>query len=115
LVFLITGTVFSEGDQLIGSATVNGSAEVAALEGEKNMTASSKEDICGDANGNGTVNIADASYLVNYLFLGGPPPEPMWTGDVDCDYMVGIPDLVRYIDVILDGNGDFECCQWTDE
>jgi hypothetical protein len=28
----------------------------------------------GDCNGDGEVNIADAVYLVNYLFLGGPPP-----------------------------------------
>jgi hypothetical protein len=28
----------------------------------------------GDANGDGTVNVADAVYLINYIFKGGPPP-----------------------------------------
>ncbi len=29
---------------------------------------------CGDANGDGAVNIADAMSILNYLFIGGPPP-----------------------------------------
>ncbi|MBU8934268.1 MAG: right-handed parallel beta-helix repeat-containing protein [candidate division Zixibacteria bacterium] len=31
----------------------------------------------GDLNADGSVNIADLTYLVTYLFLGGPPP-PVW-------------------------------------
>ncbi|MDD4052616.1 MAG: thrombospondin type 3 repeat-containing protein [candidate division Zixibacteria bacterium] len=29
---------------------------------------------CGDANGDGWINIGDAVYLVSFLFRGGPPP-----------------------------------------
>jgi hypothetical protein len=30
----------------------------------------------GDVNGNGGIDISDASYLLNWLFLGGPDPVP---------------------------------------
>ena len=29
-----------------------------------------------DTNGNGTINVQDLMYLVNFLFKGGPPPWP---------------------------------------
>ena len=39
--------------------------------------------VCGDANGDGSVNIGDAVYLVNYLFSYGPEPVDMQAVDVD--------------------------------
>ncbi len=30
---------------------------------------------CGDANGDGTVDVADVMYLINYVFLGTAPPD----------------------------------------
>ncbi|MBU8934906.1 MAG: T9SS type A sorting domain-containing protein [candidate division Zixibacteria bacterium] len=39
--------------------------------------------IPGDVNGDGEVNIADLTYLVAYLFTGGPPPCVMNAGDVN--------------------------------
>jgi virginiamycin B lyase len=30
----------------------------------------------GDANGDGTVDVADVFYVINFLFAGGPPPVP---------------------------------------
>ncbi len=30
----------------------------------------------GDVNGDGDINISDVSYLLNWLFNGGPEPEP---------------------------------------
>jgi hypothetical protein len=29
-----------------------------------------------DANDDGTLNIADAVYILTYFFAGGPPPKP---------------------------------------
>ena len=35
------------------------------------------EAVCGDANLDGNVDVGDAVFLINYVFLGGPPPaEP---------------------------------------
>jgi hypothetical protein len=28
----------------------------------------------GDVNGDDTINSSDVVYLINYLFIGGPPP-----------------------------------------
>jgi hypothetical protein len=49
---------------------------------------------CGDANGDGGLNAADVVYLINYLFIGGPPPVPMVVGDVNCDGVINAADVV---------------------
>ncbi|MCK4856716.1 MAG: dockerin type I repeat-containing protein [candidate division Zixibacteria bacterium] len=59
--------------------------------------------ICGDADGNQLVNIADVVYLISYIFGGGPPPNPLISGDVDCDAMVNIADVVYLINYIFGG------------
>lgn len=50
--------------------------------------------VCGNTNGDASVNIADAVYLTNQIFHNGPPPEPLVTGDVNCDGNVNIGDAV---------------------
>ena len=59
--------------------------------------------ICGDADANGLVNIADVVYLINYIFGGGPPPDPLLAGDVDCNALVNIADVVYLINYIFGG------------
>ncbi|MBU8935026.1 MAG: hypothetical protein KOO62_13650 [candidate division Zixibacteria bacterium] len=41
---------------------------------------------CGNIDGDDSPepNIADLTYLVSFLFIGGPPPEPLWVADLDC-------------------------------
>jgi hypothetical protein len=54
----------------------------------------------GDASGDCKVSVSDVVYLINYLFKGGPRPDPLWQGDVNCDNDVNILDvvyLVRYL------------------
>ena len=46
----------------------------------------------GDANNDGGVNISDASYISNFLFLGGPEPECMNQADVNNDGLVDVSD-----------------------
>ena len=41
--------------------------------------------ICGDANSDNTLNVADAVYIINYVFKGGPEPDPLELGDANCD------------------------------
>jgi uncharacterized protein (TIGR02145 family) len=38
---------------------------------------------CGDVNNSGTVNILDVSYLINYLYKSGPPPDCGTVTDID--------------------------------
>jgi len=53
----------------------------------------------GDADGLEPINIFDITYLISYLYLGGPEPAPYWrcTGDPNCDCSVNIFDITYLI------------------
>lgn len=55
----------------------------------------------GDSNYDGEINVADAVYLINYIFLGGDPPDPYGLGDADCDGVVRLVDVVYIINYIF--------------
>jgi hypothetical protein len=57
----------------------------------------------GDANGDGVINSVDVVYLINYLFIGGPEPQPWEAGDVDCNGMVNVSDVVYLINYLFIG------------
>ncbi len=59
--------------------------------------------ICGDADGSGAVDIDDVVYLINYIFAGGPAPDPLATGDANCSGDVDIDDVVYLINYIFGG------------
>ena len=60
--------------------------------------------IRGDANGDGAIDIADVVYLINYLFIDGPAPNPLDAGDANCDGTVDIADVVYLINYLfIDG------------
>jgi len=57
--------------------------------------------ICGDADGSLAVDIDDAVYLIQYIFAGGSPPDPLESGDADCIGAVDIDDAVFLITYIF--------------
>jgi subtilisin family serine protease len=57
----------------------------------------------GDADGNGTVNISDAVHIVEWVFKGGPAPDPLEIGNSNCDGNVNIADGVFIIDYVFKG------------
>jgi hypothetical protein len=61
-----------------------------------------------DANGDGTINVSDAVYIINYIFIGGPAPDPLLVGDANCDDTVNVSDAVYIINYIFIG-GDPPC------
>ncbi len=74
--------------------------------------------ICGDANSDGNVNVSDAVYIINYIFIGGNPPDPLEAGEVNCDGNVNVSDAVWIINYIfiggkapcdIDGDSEPDC------
>jgi len=55
------------------------------------------------------INSADIVYLINYLFKGGPAPDPLWVGDVNCDEIINSADVVYLIDYLFKGGPPPAC------
>ena len=56
---------------------------------------------CGDANGDGQVNVGDAVYLIGYIFKQGPAPDPECLGDANGDAGINVGDVVYLIAYIF--------------
>ncbi len=63
----------------------------------------------GDCNGDGIIDLGDVVYLVNYLYKGGLPPEPLEAGDANCDGVVDLGDLVYLINYLFKGGPPPSC------
>jgi hypothetical protein len=57
----------------------------------------------GDANGDGQINAGDVVFLINYLFIGGPAPQPLSAGDINGDCVVNSADAVYLINYLFIG------------
>ena len=57
----------------------------------------------GDANGDGSLSVSDVVYLINYLFKGGPPADPIEAGDANCDGLVTIADVIYLVNYLFKG------------
>lgn len=54
----------------------------------------------GDADGDGTVNMQDIVFLIDYLYKGGETPDPIESGDPDCNCAFNILDITYLIDYL---------------
>jgi len=57
--------------------------------------------IIGDPNTDSVTDITDVIFLLNYLFIEGPPPDPFYTGDVTCDGQITIEDVVFLVNYLF--------------
>jgi len=69
---------------------------------------------CGDANNDKAVNVSDAVYIINYVFIDGDPPQPLEAGDANCDGVCNVSDAVWIINYIFVG-GNIPCDTDGDE
>ena len=91
--------------------TQEGSYEIKVIAKDENGVFSEWSDplpvnifiLYGDVNGDEVINSADVVYLINYLFKGGPPPEPLEAGDVNCDGIINSADVVYLINYLFKG------------
>jgi len=65
--------------------------------------------LCGDPNGDWTINIFDVTYLIGFLYLEGPPPVDMNSCDVNGDTNVNIFDIVYIINYLYLEGPDPAC------
>jgi len=64
---------------------------------------------CGDANGDGLINVGDMVFVINYVFKAAPPPNPMTKDDANCDGVVNLGDIIYLINYVFK-SGPLPCC-----
>jgi hypothetical protein len=70
---------------------------------------------CGDANDDGKINVADAVYIISYIFRGGPAPTPyaVYSGDPNGDCTVNVGDAIYLISYVFRfGPIPIDCFTW---
>lgn len=64
----------------------------------------------GDVDDNTRINVSDLTYLVNYLFKGGPPPICEEHGDVDANTRINVSDLTYLVNYLFKGGPSPQPC-----
>jgi len=65
--------------------------------------------VCGDINTDLTINIADAVYVIAYIFRGGPPPENFIAADLNANGELDVADAVIIINYIFRSGPHPDC------
>jgi len=66
--------------------------------------------LCGDVDGDGNgPNVADLTYLVDYLFFAGPPPPVIAAADVNGDSSINVVDLTYLVDYMFFSGPPLNC------
>jgi len=68
--------------------------------------------VCGDADGDGDVDLADVIYLANYLLKGGtPPPIPKFRCNPDGNDSVNLGNVIYLANYKLKGGSAPHDCE----
>ncbi len=62
---------------------------------------------CGDANESDNVDIDDIIFIINYIYGGGPAPDPL-VGNANCLEAIDIDDVIYIVNYIF-GGGPAPC------
>jgi hypothetical protein len=67
---------------------------------------------CGDNTLDEAINVADVIYLLNYLYAGGPAPDPICKADANCDGVANVGDAILLLNYLfrLGTAPCFGCC-----
>ena len=68
-----------------------------------------KSFVCGDVNGGGIVNILDVTFLINFLYKDGQPPDPMEAADANGNGDVNVLDITYLINFLYKGGPEPIC------
>jgi len=64
---------------------------------------------CGDANWDGSLNILDVSFIINFLYRGGSSPDPLEAADANGNGAINILDISYLIDYLYKGGPEPIC------
>ncbi len=109
LYFTLDPLAFGGATATVDSATISGSplqltAPVASYPPQFISGAiSTKFVLRGDADNTGVINIADVTYVVAWIFAGGPGPVTVQSGDANADFDIRIDDVLYLIEYIFRG------------
>lgn len=70
--------------------------------------------LVGDTNADNKIDYADATYLSNYVFKGGPAPDPLARGDMNNDGKVDALDVWALFDLVNPSGGITDMGQSAD-
>jgi len=60
--------------------------------------------------GDGVVDLGDLLFIINYLYKGGPEPDPYSEGDADCSGIIDLGDVLTLINYLYKGGPVPRCC-----
>ncbi|NIM99228.1 MAG: hypothetical protein GTO24_14450 [candidate division Zixibacteria bacterium] len=63
----------------------------------------------GDLNSDGTLDVQDVVFCVNYLYRSGSAPYPLAAGDCNCDGVIDIGDAVHLINYLFKHGSPPDC------
>ena len=64
---------------------------------------------CGDANGDGKLNVLDIIFIINYLYKGGSDADPHDAMNVDNNFTINLFDITVFINYLYRGGPDLHC------
>ncbi|MEW5922653.1 MAG: FG-GAP-like repeat-containing protein [Candidatus Zixiibacteriota bacterium] len=65
--------------------------------------------LCGDTDGNAKVNLMDVIFMINYLYRGGPAPDPLESMDVDGNGFNNLFDIMFLINYLYRNGPSLKC------
>ncbi|MCK4857406.1 MAG: hypothetical protein KAT58_05535 [candidate division Zixibacteria bacterium] len=100
----LTGTHPNMGGTLPGCVFADPSVPIRGINYQNGAVSITDQlGLFGDINGDGVLNITDATYLVRFIFYAGPPPQDYLNGDVNMDGNTDIADIVYLIEYLFGG------------
>ena len=93
----------ADGSYRIAISAVSGDLQTATCY-VINATVAAPQIVLGDADGDGTVSIADVTTVIDYILTGDESSIVLLNADVDEDGEIGISDVTSIIDYLLKGS-----------